>query len=420
MQAEAVARVHAIIGRRPHRDSCMHSHVYWDVWSDRGGICCGMKSLPHCVGLYLLFYGVLSNGAMADLTESGVTPEQLQELVVNWSDAFKSFRGRYTLKQTNYTDSDAPYTEEVIEYRFQDDNRWIRMTGWPDSESVFTEAIYEGRSTRRVDRPSANQHGIHGEVTINQIDGWQWENVELMRPDVLFKRPYANVAIGDELASGTNYAIRRNGQWVLAHWVKNDIGSNVDIYFYPDGSIDKMEWLFRFGYRSPEAMMEAVPELVAEAGSPFELRVVQRAISYSNYVDLNGFRFPVYVRNLAYNVGGSEVGRQIKEAFAGGAISSQEYVARFYQCGRETQESTRFDFELDLVSAEVNVQLSASDFKIDYGAHALVHDADSGELFLVPTWSETILRGRVLVPCAVLLLAVICCAWLWYWRRPLA
>lgn len=379
-----------------------------------------MKGLPYCASFYFLFYGALSFGATADLPESGVTPEQLRELVVNWSDAFKSFRGRYTLKQTNYTDTDVPFTEQAIEYRFQDDNRWIRISGWPDSESVFTEALFEGQSARRVDRPSANQHGIHGEVTVSERNDWQWDNIELMRPDVLFKRPYANVSIGDELASGTNYAIRRNGQWVLAHWIKNDIGSNVDIYFYPDGSIDKMEWLFRFGYKSPDAMMEAVPELVADAGSPFELRVVQRAISYSNYVDINGFRFPVYVSNLAYNVGGSEVGRQIKEAFAGGAISSQDYVARFFQCGKETPVSTRFDFELDLATAEVNVSLAASDFKVDYGAHALVHNADTGEMLLVPTWSETLLRARVLVPCAILVLVLACCGWLWYWRRPLA
>lgn len=385
-----------------------------------GGVCPRMNRFSRYAGLCFLFSGAISVNATADLPESGVTAEQLRDLVVNWSESFRSFRGRYTLRQTNYTDPDAPFTEQVVEYRFQGANRWIRITGWPEADTVFTEASYEGRAARRVDRPSATQHGIRGELTVNQIDGWQWDNVELMRPDVILSRPYANVPISDELASGTNYAIRRNGQWVLAHWIKNDIGSNVDIYFYPDGSIDKMEWLFRFGYKSPDAMTEAVPELVADAGGPFELRVVQRSVSYANYVDVGGFRFPVYVSNLAYNVGGSELGREIKQAFGSGAISSKEYVARFFQCGKETPESTRFDFELDLGTAEVNVPLRSRDFKIDYGAHALVHDADTGELFLVPTWSETLLRARVLVPCAVLLLAVACGTWLWYWRRPLA
>lgn len=363
------------------------------------------------VVLGLCFYHTPTYGIT---TESDVPVEELEQWVETWSKSLKSFDGRYTYTVHRYFDDEAPFSQHDIRYKSQDDNLWFTTDGLFGEGTKHTEAIFNGKCSYRLDRTIETDPPIDGEMVINRDGGWRWP-MHFMSLDFLYTRPYALTRLDEILTHGHNYAVVRDGQYVLSHWANDDIDSSVEIYFYPDRTVSKMEWGPKFGLETPHQTEDHLPSLVAEVGSAFDIRIPGTTIEYLNYVDFDDTRFPVEVRETDYSIYDLPSNAEAKQQAGTGEIEWHEYFLRIFRDKEKIPIVTERTMELNVAETTFNALLPDEAFKIDFGANAMVYDTQTTDLYRVPAWWEFVLTPLfwgLTIP-----FLVIAGAGIWYWRE---
>lgn len=88
---------------------------------------------------------------------AGAAPERAEELATRLRDfvvGFESYRGAYTYSNLLQKQANLPEGKvQTVEYRYQRGYRWIRFR---DGEATYTEGLYQGILSNRLDR--LNQH----------------------------------------------------------------------------------------------------------------------------------------------------------------------------------------------------------------------------------------------------------------------
>jgi hypothetical protein len=107
----------------------------------------------------------------------------------------------------------------------------------------------------------------------------------------------------------------------------------------------------------------------------------------------------------------------IKDDFMGKRIDFPEYARRLRDAVPRNKPVFTREFRLDQSDVQVNVPLTAEDFKIEYGAGAYVFEANNPSVvWKVPTWREWSLRKAPWVIGAFVLCGLLA-AGTWYVRE---
>ncbi|MBI1318868.1 MAG: hypothetical protein GC168_07950 [Candidatus Hydrogenedens sp.] len=347
----------------------------------------------------IIVYALDSSVARAD-SDVDVSAEAMVGWVNEWVDGFASFDGRVNYEIHRYKQGQEPYESYAFDYRFRGDDVWFGTYDlFGEGDQYHQEGILRGRCAYRLDRRLEGED-IDGEVVINVSDGWRWPT-DFAFPGFLYRRPYASKDLKTLLSEGRNFAIRRNGQYVLSHWAVDDIDSSVDIYFNENRLVTRMEWVSRWGIESPTRFESDYAKNIGEFGDVYSMWLPRMTIEYLNYIDFSGVEIATEYRSLGFSLQDEPRIAEAQRQLAANEIDFSDYIALSMKAKESIPITTERYLRMDVASAVVNSPLADDAFKIRYGAKAMVYDSATSEFYRVKTWSELLLLPSVFLGLAL-------------------
>ncbi|WP_320178441.1 hypothetical protein [Roseovarius pacificus] len=345
-------------------------------------------------------------GQAATTVADDATVAQLKADVIAWAESVQSFDGAYTLVQYPGVDtasSEAPLRKMLVQYRFQDDNRFMRIVDEAlrsdDAQPVLTLARYKGVVSQRAD----DDRGDRQDPLSGHVNGSEWPLPDgaFLTPNELFGT--ANeVTLAEVLTDGETLLFREDGFRVLSHRTPDSM--DVDIWLAQNGDVIRLDWVVRLWPTYSDAQIaEAI------AGDPFYARHVITTLDLSAYKTIDGVRFPTFARKSWWNV--------VRNDEAGaGKPAPDDAIARF--AGVTQYERAAQTFDMRPEDARINVPLAADDFDIRFTEGMLMRDWSTQEEYRYSKpWYERRIAYLAIVPAIIAAFLVLLLMALMHKRR---
>jgi hypothetical protein len=352
-----------------------------------------------------------------------VTAAFLEDKAIQWCEGFRSFRGEYVRRVELVASSEPTLPPGRIRYTWSEGNRWMQIADEPEPGQVSTDVLYRGKGSYRLDRPVPNtEREVRGEVFIN-LSGWRLAMFNMMLPDEFILAPHRStppISLSEVLRSGENYAIQRDGTWILSCWEGENPpdrrrGCDVDIAFDADFRVRQIFLRRRFNMASPMEMRTKMAEVLKEY-DPFDVHITHAEYVYDQFSEINGFMFPHQVLCLTYNLADTQFVALTRTTWDKGLNEhARNCLAVFAQ-----QPPLSCIQYFDLISAEVNVPVSDEEFQLRVEPGTIVSDARDNSFKQLSYWDYLLWQPwfwfTMLGAMAAMLLAVGYASWR-YWMR---
>ena len=240
---------------------------------------------------------------------AGNTDVSVQALIQRISElrrSVKSGRARYQLEIVRTRpDASVPLATQPIEVRFRGEDEWLSVEALNGVESgdgvKLTEAILGGKYSYRLDRPTPTEPTMRGEVVTDSAPSARRGAADsyFTPRAVMGLQVMSGGPVEELLAKGANFVFEDNGQTVLSHWDSGRNAENFDIYFDPEGRVERVLSCSRFDYADPAALSRQTGLPVDRA---IQYRVPMCDTYYHNFVESGGVYFPCQIISKSYHL----------------------------------------------------------------------------------------------------------------------
>lgn len=321
-----------------------------------------------------------------------VSAQLMLERIRKISTEVTSFKGKFHVKsEFLYADAPFPVKEYDCDFRGAGDDYWAMKSPFGDmGDSQLTEALYNGKYSYRLDRPTPQEPTWNGEILRNQdVGGRQTSRVTSFFPTDLFRLFVDEMPLTEILDQGENFVLSDETGSFLSLWSSDESKTpNVDVYFHPDGQLDRILKVVRFGFHSPAALAARIGISEHDAAA---VRIVHSETNYLRYVDIGGLQLPSQIEKRIFHISKNPEIRALREKVRGGQGTWPDYALQLAEISRKMKPGVRNFIDIDLASSEVNVNLTMKDFEIPVEIGSMVFDADTGETFQAKTWAGNLL-----------------------------
>lgn len=323
--------------------------------------------------------------AVPSASSDGNNVDGLVALVASQTD-IHAFRGKYHVHMDfSYPGANISTKDIDYEYRGDAENYWIKKSPFGDTpDTTLVEAIYNGKYSYRLDRPTPQEPTWKGEVVLNQeIVARETNRTTLFLPMDLFRICLRGKPIMEILNGGNNFMLSGEAGTFLSHWSDGSPDQrDVDVYFYPDGEIASVHDVMRFGFHSPNEMAATlqIPE-----SATADIRLLHVETNYLKYAEVGPTKLPAQIQTRVYHLSKQSELRAIREKLRQGNDTWADHAIEAARISRAMKPGVSTMIEIDTASWEINPLLTERDFQIEYSTGAMVFDGQTGQTYQVRT-----------------------------------